>query len=349
MENEKVLIRQPADQSQDNNLDRSIDTILRPKKWEHYIGQEKVKAHLKIAIDATKKRSEALEHVLLYGSSGLGKTTLANIIARELGSQFHSTSGAAIEKVGDLAAVLTNLGAGDVLFIDEIHRLNKLIEEILYPAMENRVLDIILGKGPSARTIQLELQPFTLIAATTQAGKLSAPLRSRFGLSAHLEFYNTQEIQKILENSSRLLNINIEPDALEIIAASSRATPRIANRILKRVRDFAEVKGKDLIEANLTKEALDLLEIDKKGLEATDRKILNTIIEKFSGGPAGVQAIAAATNEDENTIEDVFEPYLMQLGFLMRTSRGRVVTDLGYKHLGLENMNKNNQQNIFNV
>ncbi|MEK7120326.1 MAG: Holliday junction branch migration DNA helicase RuvB, partial [Patescibacteria group bacterium] len=236
-----------------------------------------------------------------------------------------------------------------ILFIDEIHRLNKMIEEILYPAMENRVLDIILGKGPSARTIQLELQPFTLIAATTQAGKLSAPLRSRFGLNAHLEFYSTQEIQKILENSSRLLNINIEPEALRIIAASSRSTPRIANRILKRVRDFAEVKGKDLVVANLAQEALDLLEIDERGLEATDRKILSTLIEKFSGGPAGVQAIAAATNEDENTIEDVFEPYLMQLGFLMRTSRGRVVTDLGYKHLGLENANKNNQQDIFNV
>lgn len=319
-----------------SSQDQFIDAALRPQQWEKYIGQEKIKTHLKITIDAAKKRTEALEHVLLHGPSGLGKTTLANLIAREMGAQIHSTSGAAIEKVGDLAAILTNLSAGDVLFIDEIHRLNKLIEEILYPAMENRILDIILGKGPSARTIQLELQPFTLIAATTRIGLLSSPLRSRFGITAHLEFYTPQEIQKIIENSARVLGITIDPEALALIARSSRATPRIANRLLKRVRDFAEVKDHNKITPAVTQEALALLEIDEQGLEPADRKILRTIIEKFSGGPVGIQTIAAATSEDEGTIEDVYEPYLLQLGYLARTARGRVATESAYKHLGVK-------------
>jgi len=322
----------PRPQKEDQNL----DTTLRPLSFEEYIGQEKVKKNLHILIKAAKQRKEAIDHILLYGGSGLGKTTLAYIIAKELGSNIKATSGPAIEKVGDLAAILTNLQEGDILFFDEAHRLNKLIEEILYPAMEEYKLDIIIGKGPSARTLQLKLPRFTLIAATTRIGLLSSPLRNRFGATYQLNFYNPQDIKQILQRSSKILNIKSEPDGLEVIAQRARFTPRVANRLLKRVRDYAQVKGRGIITENIAKEALDMLEIDDMGLEPADRNILKAIIEKFEGGPVGLDSIAAATSEEKGTISDVYEPYLMQIGFLARTPKGRIITKEACKHLGIK-------------
>lgn len=308
---------------------------LRPQKWEEYIGQEHIKKNLRILLDAAKKRGDAMEHLLLGGPAGLGKTSLAHLIAREINTNIKVTSGAAIERIGDLASILTNLLPGDILFIDEIHRLSKLVEEILYPALESRTLDIIIGKGPSARTIQLELPPFTLIAATTRMGLLSSPLRSRFGVSFRLDFYPDEDIQKIIKRSARILGITIEEDACARIAQSSRFTPRVANRLLKRVRDYAEVHNHSVITRDVAERTLDLLDIDAYGLEEMDRRILSTLIRTFNGGPAGLQAIAAAASEEEDTIEEVYEPYLMQLGFIERTPRGRVAMEKAYAHLGI--------------
>lgn len=326
----------PELNSKKKSDDLSLDLALRPKTFTEYIGQENIKNNLKILIDAAQKRNEPIEHLLFYGPAGLGKTTLAYLIAKELNAQIKVTSGPAIEKVGDLAAILTNLTPKDILFIDEAHRLNKLIEEILYPAMENRSLDIIIGKGPSARTIQLELPPFTLVAATTRVALLSSPLRSRFsGGAFRLDFYSQKDIETILVRSAGILGISIEKEAIPIIASRARCTPRIANRLLKRARDYAEVKGRGIITVGVAESALKLLEIDRLGLESADRKILETIIKKFGGGPVGIQTMAASIMEEEDTIEEVYEPYLMRLGFLDRTSRGRIATPLAYKHLGI--------------
>lgn len=316
--------------------DRTLDQVLRPHSWDEYIGQEKIKTSLKILLEAAKKRSEPIDHLLLYGPAGLGKTTLAYIMAREMNANIRITSGPAIEKVGDLASILTNLNSGDVLFIDEAHRLNKTVEEILYPAMESRMLHIIIGKGPSARTLQLDLPPFSLIAATTRVGLLSNPLRSRFGATFRLDFYNIENIENILKRSAKLMNLSAEPEALKQIAVSSRYTPRVANRLLKRVRDYAEVEGEGIVNQDITKKALALLEIDHLGLELTDRRLIEAIIKKFNGGPVGLQALAAATSEELDTIEDIYEPYLLQIGFLQRTARGRIATKLAYEHLGLK-------------
>lgn len=316
--------------------DKVLDTTLRPQSFGEYIGQEKIKENLSIFIQAAKKRGETIEHVLLYGPAGLGKTTLAHIIAKEMGVNIRVTSGPAIERVGDLGSILTNLEPGDVLFIDEIHRLNKSIEEVLYPAMEDYKLDIIIGKGPAARTIQLELPRFTLIGATTRLGSLTNPLRNRFGSIHRLEFYRPTEIEAILRRSARILNVELEESGAHRIAGASRRTPRVANRILKRVRDYSEVHGEGKITAQIADIALDLFEIDQLGLEPADRSILMAIIERFKGGPAGLQAVASVTGEEMQTIEDVIEPYLIQIGFLARTPRGRVVTPEGYKHLGLK-------------
>lgn len=320
--------------TKETNGDKAFDLSLRPKKLEEYIGQEKIKENLRIFMEAAKKRGEPIEHVLLYGSAGLGKTTLAHVIANELGTNIRVTSGPAIEKAGDLAAILTNLAEGDILFIDEIHRLNKNIEEILYPAMEDYALDIIIGKGPSARTLRLDLPRFTIIGATTKASALSAPLRDRFGATYHLNFYEHNDIEKIIERSAGILGVDIENEPAREIAARSRFTPRVANRLLKRVRDYCEVEGVGQINKELCKLAFDMLEVDEQGLDFIDRKILEVIIEKFNGGPVGLNTIAAATGEDIGTIEDVYEPYLMRLGFLDRGPRGRIVTDIGHKHLG---------------
>ncbi len=316
--------------------DRALDQTLRPRSFEEYQGQRKIKESLKILIEAAKKRGEPIEHLLLSGASGLGKTTLAHIIAYEMGVGLKVTSGPAIERVGDLGSILTNLSDGDVLFIDESHRLNKLIEEILYPAMEDFKMDIIIGKGPSARTLQLDLPHFTLIAATTRPALLSAPLRSRFGLTFRLDFYELADVEKIIERSAKILKIEVEKDAASHISNCSRFTPRVANRLLKRVRDFAQVKGDGRVTKKLARDALEMLEIDEIGLEPIDRQILKIIIEKFEGGPVGLQTLAAATCEDEDSIADVYEPYLMRLGFLTRTPRGRLATRDAWTHLGLK-------------
>lgn len=320
----------------ENNSDKAFDLTLRPKSFAEYIGQESVKTNLNITIKAALKRGEPIEHVLFYGAPGLGKTTLAHVLANELQATIKVTSGPAIEKSGDLAAILTNLNEGDILFIDEIHRLNKTIEEILYPAMEDYALDLIMGKGPGARTLRLDLPKFTIIGATTKASMLSAPLRDRFGIIHHLDFYEISDIKKIIERSAKILQIDISDEASTLIAQRSRRTPRIANRLLKRVRDFSEVEGKGEIDKETCLKALEILNVDEYGLDYVDRKILNTIIDKFSGGPVGVNTLAAATGEDMSTIEDVYEPYLMQIGFLDRSSRGRVVTERAIKHLKKE-------------
>jgi Holliday junction DNA helicase RuvB len=318
----------------EQNGDEVLDISLRPKRLEEYIGQSKIKENLSIAIQAAVKRNEPIEHALLYGPPGLGKTTLAHIIANESGANIKVTSGPIIEKGGDLAAILTNLNQGDVLFIDEIHRLNKTIEEILYPAMEDYALDIIIGKGPAARTLRLDLPRFTIIGATTKASLLSAPLRDRFGLVYHLNFYEQDDIKKIINRSARILGLRIDDDSAEEIARRSRRTPRVANRLLKRVRDYCEVKGDGVVTNALCQEAFSMLEIDELGLDWIDRKILETIIDKFNGGPVGLNTIAAATGEEMDTVEDMYEPYLMQLGFLDRSSRGRLATPNAYEHLG---------------
>jgi len=322
-------------------LDKALDQTLRPQKWDEYIGQEMIKKNLRILIQAASERKESIEHLLFYGPAGLGKTTLALLIAKELGAQIKTTSGPAIERVGDLASILTNLSPGDILFIDEVHRLNKTIEEVLYPAMESRSLDIIIGKGPSARSIQLELPPFTLIAATTRVAMLSSPLRSRFsGGTFRLEFYTNEEVKKIITRSAGILGMEISGDSAEEIAKRSRYTPRIANHFLKRCRDFAQVHKGSGIDLNFAQKALALMEIDELGLNNHDRRILNILIEKFKGGPVGLQTLAAAASEDEATIEDVYEPFLLQLGFIERTPRGRIATENAYKHLGLPQIQK---------
>lgn len=313
-----------------------LDHTLRPSMWEDYIGQENIKANLKILLTAAQERNHPAEHIIFYGPPGLGKTTLAHLIAKETGRQIKITSGPAIEKVGDLASILTNLSSGDIVFIDEIHRLNKMVEEVLYPAMESGVLDIIIGKGPSARTIQLELPAFTLIAATTRIALLSAPLRSRFsGGVFRLEFYTHEEIKKILARSAKILGVVLDDGALDEIASRARFTPRTANYFLKRCRDYAQVH-KTPVSKESVKKALALLEIDEIGLSSSDRRVLEIIITKFNGGPVGLKTIAAATSDEEATIEEVIEPYLIQLGLLERTARGRTVTEKGYQHLGHE-------------
>ncbi len=313
-----------------------LDSTLRPTKWNDYIGQNHIKENLRILLTAADERKQPPEHVLFYGPPGLGKTTLAHLIARETGRQMKVTSGPAIEKVGDLASILTNLSPGDIIFIDEIHRLNKMVEEILYPAMESGTLDIIIGKGPSARTIQLDLPPFTLIAATTRIALLSSPLRSRFsGGVFRLEFYNEKEIEEIVKRSVKILGTELNDDALGEIAVRSRFTPRTANYFLKRCRDFAQVHKKDL-DKKTVREALSLLGIDELGLSSSDRKILETLIEKFEGGPVGLKTIAAAIGDEEATVEEVIEPYLLQLGLLERTARGRMATKKAYEHLGFD-------------
>ena len=308
---------------------------LRPQKLDEYIGQEKAKGNLKVYIEAAKQRGEALDHVLFYGPPGLGKTTLAGIIANEMGVHMKVTSGPAIEKPGEMAAILNNLSEGDVLFVDEIHRLNRQVEEVLYPAMEDFSIDIVIGKGATARSIRLDLPYFTLIGATTRAGLLTAPLRDRFGVVHHLEFYTDSELQTIVMRSAQVLGVEIEANGALELARRSRGTPRLANRLLKRVRDFAQVKYQGKITEEIADFALDLLEVDRYGLDQTDRLILNTMIEKFTGGPVGLDTLAAAIGEDAGTIEDVYEPYLIKRGFLNRTPRGRIVTELGYRHLGL--------------
>ncbi len=323
--------------SQKINGDDYLDNTLRPQGFDQYMGQDKIKANLQILIEAAKKRKEPIEHVLLYGNSGLGKTTLAHIIAKQMGVNIKVTAGPTIEKVGDLASILTNLQPGDILFCDESHRLNKTIEETLYPAMEDFNLDIIIGKGPSAKTLQLELPKFTFIGATTRIGLLSSPLRNRFGATYRLDFYKNEDIEKIIERSSRILNIAIQDkQALKLIAQASRRTPRVANRLLKRVRDYCQVRGNGKIDRQNTKQALAMLEIDEYGLEPSDRRLLKIIIQKFNGGPVGINTLAAASHEERDTIEDVHEPYLLQLGFLDRTSRGRIATKLAYQHLRLK-------------
>ena len=318
-----------------SEYDSDIEMSLRPDTLETYIGQDKVKNNLKVFIEAAKKRKEPLDHVLLYGPPGLGKTTLSNSIANEMGAGFKTTSGPAIERPGDMAAILNSLNEGDVLFVDEIHRLNRIIEEILYPAMEDFAIDIVIGKGAGARSVRLELPKFTLIGATTRIGLLTAPLRDRFGVVNHLEPYSTADLSRIVIRSAEVLNTEIDSGGAAEIARRSRGTPRIANRLLKRVRDFAQVQYDGIITCDVASAALDLLEVDKNGLDMTDRKILLSIIDKFSGGPVGLDTIAAAVNEESETIEDVIEPYLIQLGYIKRTPRGRVVTAGGYAHFGL--------------
>ncbi len=316
--------------------DVRIEGSLRPQKLDDYIGQTQIKDSLKIYIEAAKQRNDALDHVLFYGPPGLGKTTLAGIIANEMNVNFKVTSGPAIEKPGEMAAILNNLQEGDLLFIDEIHRLNRQVEEVLYPAMEDYAIDIMIGKGPTARSIRLNLPHFTLVGATTRAGLLTAPLRDRFGIIHRLEFYTIEELQVIILHSAKILDTPIEPAGALEMARRSRGTPRLANRILKRVRDYAQVKGDGIITEQLAKTALDLMDVDKLGLDHVDRNILLTMIHKFEGGPVGLDTLAASIGEDAGTIEDVYEPYLLKNGFINRTPRGRTVTDLAYRHLGLE-------------
>ncbi len=313
--------------------DELVDSTLRPKTWKEYVGQERVKRNIKIIIEAAKKRNQSPDHLLLYGSSGFGKTTLACLAAEEMGSNVKITSGPAIERIGDLAAILTNLSEGDILFIDEIHRLNRLVEEYLYPAMEDFKLNIIMGKGPMARTMELDIPSFTLIGATTKLALLSSPLRGRFGATFQLNLYTIKDIQKIIQRSAKILGIKIKQESIQVIAKSSRFTPRVANRLLRRVRDFAQVQEKEIITHNMARQALDFLEVDERGLEPGDRKVIAAIIQKFNGGPVGLQTLAASISEEMDTIMDIYEPYLMQIGFIERTSKGRIATKSAYQHL----------------
>lgn len=326
-----------------NLTESEVENTLRPTSMDEYVGQEKIKKNLNIYIKAAKNRGDALDHVLLYGPPGLGKTTLSHIIANELGTNIKITSGPAIEKVADLASILSNMQKNEVLFIDEIHRLSRSVEEVLYPAMEDFALDIILGKGPGARTMRINVEPFTLIGATTKAGMLTGPLRDRFGVVCRLEMYNNAELSKIITRSAKILGTPIADDACMELAKRSRGTPRIANRLLRRIRDFAEVYGSDTITDEICKQALEILEVDSLGLDFTDRVLLDAIIDKFHGGPVGLNTLSAATGEDSNTIEDVYEPYLLQLGFIARTPRGRVALPNAYKHLGKKFTAKNQE------
>jgi Holliday junction DNA helicase RuvB len=319
-----------------NTEDLNLDLALRPLSFDEYVGQDRVKDNLKVFIQAAKERGEALDHVLFSGPPGLGKTTLAHIIAREMGVNIKTTSGPVIERQGDLAAILTNLEKGDVLFVDEIHRLNRVIEEVLYPAMEDYQLDIIIGQGPSARSIKLDLPPFTLVGATTRAGLLTSPLRERFGVAARLEFYPPEDLKKIVMRSANLLGIGIDTEGALEIARRSRGTPRVANRLLRRVRDFAQVDGKKIVDADAARSGLKRLEVDELGLDFMDKKLLLTIIDKFGGGPVGVDTLSAAIAEERDTIEDVYEPFLIQEGLIERTPRGRLATLAAYKHYGRE-------------
>jgi Holliday junction DNA helicase RuvB len=320
--------------TKDSLADPTVDQALRPSSWDEYVGQEKIKDNLKVIIEAARRRGEPVDHLLFYGQAGLGKTTLAHLVAREMGAGFKVTSGPALEKMGDIAAVLSTLEPGEILFIDEAHRLNHLIEEVLYPAMESRKLHLMVGKGPAARSVTLDLPPFTIVAATTRVNLLSGPLRSRFGGSFKLDYYELSDIKSILARSAKLLGVALAPAAVDILAKASRATPRVANRLLKRARDYAEVRGEGAITEEIARQALQFLEIDALGLEQVDRKLLSTIVERFRGGPVGLNAIAASLNEDRGTVEEVYEPYLMSIGFLERTPGGRVVTRSAYEHLG---------------
>jgi len=320
----------------DEPQEQQVEISLRPTNFDEYIGQERLKKNLKLAIDAAKKRGESIDHVLLYGPPGLGKTTMANVIAREMGANIRITSGPAIEKAGDLASIVTNLQDGDILFIDEIHRMPRAVEEILYSAMEDFKLDIVIGKGPAARSVRLDLPHFTVIGATTRTGSLAAPLRDRFGHIYRLEFYKPKEISKIILRSSNLLGSDIEKEASGILSTRARLTPRIANRILKRVRDYADVKGDGIIDSKTVKEALEMLEIDELGLDAADRNLLKSVIENYGTRPVGLNTMAALTGDEAATIEDFYEPYLMQIGFLQRTPRGRIITKKAFEHLGKE-------------
>jgi holliday junction DNA helicase RuvB len=317
-----------------SETDVALDVALRPKALKEYVGQSDIKESLMILIEAAKKRQEAIDHLLLYGPPGLGKTTLAGVIAHETGSSLQTTSGPAIERAGDLASILTNLGASDILFIDEIHRLPKVVEEMLYPAMEDRKIDIVLGQGPGARSVRLDLESFTIIGATTKIGSLSSPLRDRFGATYQLSFYADTEMTKILTRSAKILGVTAGAEAIETLAHRSRQTPRVANRLLKRARDWAQTRGNGKVDSKAATESLRLEGVDAKGLDATDRRLLTTLVEKFKGGPVGLGTLAAATSEESETIEEVYEPYLIQLGLLERTPRGRSATDAAYEHLG---------------
>jgi Holliday junction DNA helicase RuvB len=323
-----------ADKLKQQNDDQTIDTLLRPEKWSEYIGQEKIKRNLRIIIEAARKRNEPIDHLLFYGQPGLGKTTLAKLVTNEMDSAIKVTSGPTIEKAGDLAAILSNIEDNEILFIDEAHRLNRMIEEILYPAMESRKLHIVIGKGPGARSVSLDLPPFTLIAATTRVNLLSAPLRARFGATFKLDYYTEKDIEEIIRRSAKILGVNIDNKAIGVLARASRFTPRTANRLLKRARDYIEVHDEDTITEDVAKKTLEFLEIDEVGLENYDRAFLRAIVDKFDGGPVGINTIAAALNEDRGIIEDVYEPYLMRIGFLRRTPAGRVVEQAAVEHLG---------------
>ena len=329
-----------ANLHEDEPQEQQVEISLRPTSFDEYIGQERLKKNLKLAIDAAKKRGESIDHVLLYGPPGLGKTTMANVIAREMGANIRITSGPAIEKAGDLASIVTNLQDGDILFIDEIHRMPRAVEEILYSAMEDFKLDIVIGKGPAARSVRLDLPHFTVIGATTRTGSLAAPLRDRFGHIYRLEFYKPKEISKIILRSSNLLGSNIEKEASDILSTRARLTPRIANRILKRVRDYADVRNNGVITETIAKAALSMLDIDDAGFDYLDRKLLTAVLERFDGGPVGLDNLAAAIGEERDTIEDVLEPYLIQQGFLQRTPRGRIATSTTYRHFGIEKISR---------
>lgn len=339
------IVDPALDEDADNTQEEQrIENVLRPTTFTDYVGQDRIKKVLQVAIDAAKKRGEPLDHILLYGPPGLGKTTLANIIAREMGAQIRVTSGPAIDRAADLASILTNLQDGDVLFIDEIHRLNRSVEEVLYSAMEDYAIDIMLGKGPSARSLRLDVPKFTLIGATTRTGALAAPLRDRFGMLHRLEYYNPDEISQIVQRSATLLDTNIKPDAAGSLAARSRLTPRIANRLLKRVRDYADVNGDGIIDTQITNQALGLLEVDEYGLDPGDRMLLNAIIDNHNGGPVGLNTLAAVLGDEVSTVEDFYEPYLLQIGFLERTPRGRKTTAKAHKHLRKDVNTSGNQQ-----